>query len=189
MWRIKLDQNRWPTVDRTVAYLPTPMVTQTHTHKHTCHLQTEVVCKFIAQFFLWHAREIVWEVCVLRRWMFSALRAERRRGQVFHVLALKKSPNLNTGSREIKGSHLCCKRAQVVSEEVTVGDAERARVQGAVFMTSPACQQPKGHLGKDSISVPRTDWQHAGETGPVMHDFTARSLHVACSTALTRTFK
>lgn len=74
---------------------------------------------------------------LLRRWMFSTLRAERR-GQVFHVSALKKSPNLNTGSREIKGLHLCCKRAQVVSEDGTVGEAERARVQGAVLMTLPA---------------------------------------------------
>lgn len=46
----------------------------------------------------------------LRRWMFSTLRAERRRGQVLHVSALKKSPTLNTGRREIKSLHLCCKK-------------------------------------------------------------------------------
>lgn len=135
MWRIKLDQNRWPTVDRTVAYLPTPKVT--HTNTRTIYKQK--LCVMLQPNSPSDMRERLCGRCVLlRRWMFSTLRAERRRGQVFHVSALKKSPNPNTGSREIKGLHLCCKRAQVVSEDVTAGEAERAWVQRAVLMTLPA---------------------------------------------------
>lgn len=71
---------------------------------------------------------------LLRRWMFSSLRAERRRGQVFHVSALKKSPNLNTASGGIKALHLCCRRVQVLSQAVAVGEAERAGgAEGAGF--------------------------------------------------------
>lgn len=144
-----------------MAYLPTPKVT--HTNTRTIYKQK--LCVMLQPNSPSDMRERLCGRCVLlRRWMFSTLRAERRRGQVFHVSALKKSPNPNTGSREIKGFALLQKGTGGFRGR----DSGRSRESLSAESCSHdfACQQHKGHLGKEtrassltelnSLSVPST---------------------------------